>query len=110
MVPIEEQLRRIPADISIGMQLDHVTFGAPYYHFPVGAMCHAAADEIVKLAAENEGLKTLLKRYGRHTTSCMKLDYLDERNYGCTCGFEKALAAAEFERAALAEKPAERGT
>jgi hypothetical protein len=49
--PLPELLRIIPKDITIGLQIDHITFGAPYHHIPVGYNCHRAADMIERLTA-----------------------------------------------------------
>ena len=66
-IPLPDLLRIIPKDITIGMQLDHITFGAPYHHIPIGDNCHRAADMIESLNAaiaakdgEIERLKGLL--------------------------------------------------
>jgi len=49
------------------------------------------------LQAENAKLQSDLRKYGRHLSSCMMLDYHDERDFGCTCGYNQTLAAQEKE-------------
>ncbi len=58
--PLPELLRIIPKDITIGLQIDHITFGAPYHHIPVGYNCHRAADMIECLTALLSELRTTL--------------------------------------------------
>lgn len=48
----------------------------------------AADDRNDALEAELREVRKAIKKYGRHTLSCMRLDYYDERDHGCTCGFE----------------------
>lgn len=50
-----------------------------------------ARDERDALRAEVEALRKWIKEKGRHHIACMKLDMYDERDHGCTCGYDAAM-------------------
>lgn len=68
--PLHELLLRIPDDIRIGVS-DGEGWQAGMAWHPVGAMCHEAAAELIRLHAANaemlEALRDCVKWYGNRT-------------------------------------------
>mgnify|MGYP001350117284 CR=1 FL=1 len=58
--PLPDRLRILPQDITIGLKTDHITFGAPYHHIPIGYLAHRAADAIEDLVKERDALRAEL--------------------------------------------------
>lgn len=88
---------------SIGVTFLHYGKECAFLGWKVGRkhQREASANELAECQAREANLQEWVKKNARHANHCMKLDYLDEREFGCTCGLESI--SQPFDHSALDE-------